>query len=412
MRLVHRARSVLGPALLAALPLGGAVAQEDGVAAPPDLMSFAHGVLPLSVEMEGTDMRVDMTAAIGLIDGNPLKFSMTGKPGTPEDAVTLTYALPAPTQFTRFAVPGVFETPSPSQTFFAVVEVSGAVASPDGPWLPLASGRLAVHAEKGMQTDLALAPDQPDVRWVRVRLSDGVNVERDKTFFEFSEIIGEGTQQDAETNTHFGGVWKGRGVKLELAQEGAVVSGCYDANGRLEGTVAGRVMRGLGHDAAGIPSQFILIATPDGTLRGLRSANGAPFKPYDGDAVDGPSVCPAPEPPKLGCGSVIHGIGFDYDSAAIRAASQPLIERLHAGLAAEGAVRIEIVGHASSEGAAEYNRDLSQRRAQSVVAALVALGLDGGQVSATGRGEDEPIASNADEAGRSLNRRVEVRCAG
>jgi len=405
-------RAVLGPSLMAALPLGGAMAQEDGAAAPPDLMSFAQGVLPLSVEMEGADMRVDMTAAIGLIDGNPLRFSMTAKPGTPGDAVTLTYALPAPTQFTRFAVPGVFETPSPSQTFFAEVAISGATGSPDGPWLPLASGRLSVHDEKGMQTDLALAPDQPEVRWVRVRLSDGVSIERDKTFFEFSEVIGEGTQQEAETNTHFGGVWKGRGVKLELAQEGAVVSGCYDATGRLDGTVEGRVLRALGHDAAGIPSQFILIATREDTLRGLRSANGAPFKPYDGDAVDGPSVCPAPEPPRLGCGSVIHGIGFDYDSDAIRPASRPLIERLHAGLAGEGAARIEIVGHASSEGAAEYNRGLSQRRAQSVVAALVGLGLDGGRLSATGRGEDEPIASNDDEAGRSLNRRVEVRCAG
>jgi outer membrane protein OmpA-like peptidoglycan-associated protein len=412
MRFSRPVRTVLGPALLAALPLGGAMAQEDGAAAPPDLMSFAQGVLPVSVEMPGTDMRVGMEAAIALIDGNPLKVSMTGKPGGAADAVILTYTLPAPTRFSRFAVPGVVETPSPSQTFFADVMIEGAADALDGPWLPLASGRLEVHGEKGMQTDLALAPDQPEVRFVRVRLSDGVSIERDKTFFEFSEVIGEGTQQEAATNTHFGGVWKGRGVKLELAQDGAVVSGCYDANGRLEGTVEGRVLRALGHDAAGIPSQFILIATGDGTLRGLRSANGAPFKTYDGDAVDGPSVCPAPEPPRLGCGSVIHGIGFDYDSDAIRPASRPLIERLHAGLSGESAARIEIVGHASSEGAAEYNRDLSQRRAQSVVAALAALGLDAARLSATGRGEDEPIASNDDEAGRSLNRRVEVRCTG
>src|SRR6056297_1111521 len=405
-RFVNSAMAGLGLCVLAASPTPA----QGRVAT--DLMTFAQGVLPLSVEMQGTDMRVDMAAAISLIDGNPGKVSMTGKPGGPGDAVIFTYSLPAPTRFSRFAVPGIAETPSPSQTFFADVAVEGASASAEGPWLPLASGRLETHAEAGLQTDLTLAPDQPEVQWLRLRLSDGIRVERDKTFFEFSELIGEGTQRDAELATDFGGIWKGRGVKLELAQEGAVVSGCYDANGRLNGTVEGRVLRALGHDAAGIPSQFILIATQDGTLRGLRSANGAPFKPYDGAVVDGPPVCPAPEPPVLGCGSVIHGIGFDYDSAAIRPASAPLIERLHAGLAGESAARIEIVGHASSEGAAAYNRDLSQRRAESVVAALVALRLDGGLLSATGRGEDETIASNDDEAGRSLNRRVEVRCAG
>jgi outer membrane protein OmpA-like peptidoglycan-associated protein len=408
MRISHFARVIAIPALMGALPPPPATAQEAERAGPPDLLSFAQGALPLMIEMPGTDMRVDMSAAIGLIDGNPGKFSMTGKPGTAQDAVT--YALPAPTQFSRFAVPGVLETPSPSQTFFANVEISGAAASETGPWLPLASGRLTLHDGKGEQTELTLAPDQPEVRWLRVRLSDGISIERDKTFFEFSELIAEGTQQDAALNTHFGGVWKGRGVKLELAQQGPVVSGCYDTSGRLDGTVEGRVLRALGRDAAGIASQFILIATPDGTLRGLRSTNGAPFKLYEGDGVTGPAVCPAPPPPALGCGSVIHGIGFDYDSATIRSASQPLIAQLFDGLSAAGAARIEIVGHASSEGAAEYNRDLSQRRAQSVVATLVALGLDPAGLSASGRGEDEPIASNADEAGRALNRRVEVVC--
>ncbi|GAW33008.1 outer membrane porin F precursor [Roseovarius sp. A-2] len=246
------------------------------------------------------------------------------------------------------------------------------------------------------------------MQWLRLRLSDGINIERDETFFEFSELIGEGTQRDAELATDFGGIWKGRGVKLELAQEGAVVSGCYDANGRLTGTVEGRVLRALGQDAAGIRSQFILMTGADGTLRGLRSSNGAPFKPYDGATVQGPGVCPAPEPPRLGCGSIIHGIGFDSD--VIRASSQPLIVRLHSALSAAGAARIEIIGHTSAEGAAEYNRDLSRRRAQSVVAALVALGLDSVALSASGHGEDEPIASNRDAAGRALNRRVEVQC--
>ncbi|CAN0602472.1 unnamed protein product, partial [Ectocarpus sp. 12 AP-2014] len=88
------------------------------------------------------------------------------------------------------------------------------------------------------------------------------------------------------------------------------------------------------------------------------------------------------------------------------------LDDLYAGLAGEGAAQIQIIGHSSSEGADDYNRDLSQRRAASVADALVARGLDVGRTAAVGKGEDEPIASNDDEAGRSLNRRVEISCSG
>ncbi|MEO0372712.1 MAG: OmpA family protein, partial [Pseudomonadota bacterium] len=205
-------------------------------------------------------------------------------------------------------------------------------------------------------------------------------------------------------------VWRGRGVKLELEQEGATVTGCYDGNAKLSGTVHGNVLRALGQNDAGISSQFILVADADGSLRGLRSTNGAPFKPYDGAASDAVAACLEPEPPKLGCGSVLHGIQFDFDSDVIRPSSKVLLGDLYNGLSEAGAASVQIVGHSSSEGADDYNRDLSERRAVSVVAALVALGMDGSVMSAVGRGEDEPIASNDDEAGRSLNRRVEVRC--
>ena len=62
------------------------------------------------------------------------------------------------------------------------------------------------------------------------------------------------------------------------------------------------------------------------------------------------------------------------------------------------------------QGSDNYNLDLSKRRAQSVVDNLVRRGLDAGRISAVGKGEKEPIASNKDEAGRSLNRRVSVTC--
>lgn len=69
---------------------------------------------------------------------------------------------------------------------------------------------------------------------------------------------------------------------------------------------------------------------------------------------------------------------------------------------------IEVAGHTDSTGAADYNRQLSQRRATSVADYLVSRGVAQARIMTAGGGEDHPIASNATEQGRSANRRVEV----
>lgn len=387
---------------------GVALAQQAG---PPDLLSFAQGTLPLSAKSSVTDVRVGMEHAIAAIDGNPSIYVSMLKPALEDDVVEFLYALPAPTTFDGFAVPNVKETRSPSQTFFKTVEVFGSTVGPEGPFSLIASAVLATHAEDGQVTELTMDSELPGISWVRLRLQGGIDVQREKSFFEFSELIGTGMQEESALSDKFRGVWSGRGVKLELEQNGATVTGCYDGNSILEGTVQGNVLRALGEDSAGVPSQFILIATDDNSIRGLRSTNGAPFKPYDGETANTAPKCLAPEPPKLGCGSVVHGIQFDFNSDVIRPSSTVVLADLYDGLSQDGVTNIQIVGHSSSEGADDYNRDLSQRRAQSVVAALVSLGIDASLISASGRGEDEPIASNENEAGRSINRRVEVQCA-
>jgi outer membrane protein OmpA-like peptidoglycan-associated protein len=101
---------------------------------------------------------------------------------------------------------------------------------------------------------------------------------------------------------------------------------------------------------------------------------------------------------------------FAFDSAEIRAESAGVLEELFRGLRADANATIVIEGHTSDEGTEEYNQDLSERRAQAVVTDLVRRGLSQGRLSAAGFGERRPIASNSDESGRSLNRRVEVKC--
>jgi outer membrane protein OmpA-like peptidoglycan-associated protein len=69
---------------------------------------------------------------------------------------------------------------------------------------------------------------------------------------------------------------------------------------------------------------------------------------------------------------------------------------------------IEVAGHTDSTGSADYNRQLSQRRATSVADYLVSRGVGQARIMTAAGGEEHPIASNATEQGRSANRRVEV----
>ncbi|EKD82509.1 MAG: OmpA/MotB protein [uncultured bacterium] len=69
--------------------------------------------------------------------------------------------------------------------------------------------------------------------------------------------------------------------------------------------------------------------------------------------------------------------------------------------------RIEVRGHASSDGSAEMNMQLSFERSQSVADYLIAAGISGNRITVRGFGETQPIASNATPEGQAKNRRVE-----
>lgn len=376
-----------------------------------DYLNFANGALPVRVGGMAAELKVEIDEALMAIDGDDGGFVVTPKPGTADTEVWFVYRLPSATTFSGFAIPNVGETPSPSQTFFREVEIAGGVEGPDGPFERLAAATLTTHAQKGQVTRFPAAVAKP-VTWVKLTLRGGIKVERDKTFFEFSEIVGEGSREPVPMLESFTGKWKGRGVLVELKQDSANVSGCYDGTGDLSGTVSGNLLRATGtHRTSGVPSSFVLSVTDEGAIIGVRSTNRAPFKLYTG-AADAKLVTECSElatrPP--GCGAILHGIRFDYDSAVIRPDSASVLDALFAGLKDAPESTITIVGHTSTEGSDAYNRDLSQRRAAAVVAALAERGIDAPRLSAHGAGESQPIADNGTEAGRSLNRRVEVVC--
>jgi outer membrane protein OmpA-like peptidoglycan-associated protein len=68
---------------------------------------------------------------------------------------------------------------------------------------------------------------------------------------------------------------------------------------------------------------------------------------------------------------------------------------------------MQVEGHTDSSGAAGHNKELSQKRAESVRAFLVKEGVSGKRLVAKGFGPDKPIADNATDEGKEKNRRVE-----
>ena len=99
---------------------------------------------------------------------------------------------------------------------------------------------------------------------------------------------------------------------------------------------------------------------------------------------------------------------FATDSANLRSDLTRDIKAVAASLLRYPNSQIEVIGHTDNSGSAAYNQDLSQRRAVSVANVLRESGVPNGRLSAYGRGEDQPVASNLSPDGRAQNRRVEI----
>jgi OOP family OmpA-OmpF porin len=101
---------------------------------------------------------------------------------------------------------------------------------------------------------------------------------------------------------------------------------------------------------------------------------------------------------------------FEFDSDRLQPDAIVLLERVGAALSAEelAAFHFSVEGHTDSVGPAEYNENLSNRRAATVEHFLVSFGVPNGRLGAVGRGESAPVAPNQDATGRQRNRRVEL----
>lgn len=99
---------------------------------------------------------------------------------------------------------------------------------------------------------------------------------------------------------------------------------------------------------------------------------------------------------------------FDTGRSELKSGGMRKIDQLAQFLTEHPQRRVEIDGFTDSVGSDSYNEELSQRRADSVKAALISRNVDPGRITTEGYGKAYPVASNNDSGGRQLNRRVEV----
>ncbi|WP_262047966.1 OmpA family protein [Bradyrhizobium sp. Bra78] len=105
----------------------------------------------------------------------------------------------------------------------------------------------------------------------------------------------------------------------------------------------------------------------------------------------------------------LYGIYFDTDKAVLKPESRPTLEQIAKLLIGQPQLNVFIVGHTDSQGAYEYNLDLSKRRAEAVAAELVKnFRIAQTRLRTAGVGLLAPVGSNATDTGRALNRRVEL----
>jgi OmpA-OmpF porin, OOP family len=227
--------------------------------------------------------------------------------------------------------------------------------------------------------------------------------------------------------------WSGWG-KVHLKQEGTRVVGCFDYRSGLIGAgVEGRMLKGemIEHEddgkvarhslalfsfAPGNKSLFVLSraddSNPDNGYDAFWSADRLSADIGDCPAIPGWRGKAASS--QLGADlqstgrSRLDGVNFDFNSDVIQPASYPLLDQVAELLREHEDWKIVLEGHTDNVGADAFNKDLSTRRAAAVQAYLVSRGVTAGRLSSQGFGFDRPVASNATQGGRALNRRVEI----
>jgi outer membrane protein OmpA-like peptidoglycan-associated protein len=111
-----------------------------------------------------------------------------------------------------------------------------------------------------------------------------------------------------------------------------------------------------------------------------------------------------PPPPPF----VLTGVNFDTGKATIRSDAESRLDVVVEFMRHKKSARVEISGHTDNVGNPKTNKALSAKRAEACRAYLMSKGIEGGRITAVGRGAERPVAPNDTEDNRQQNRRIEV----
>lgn len=103
---------------------------------------------------------------------------------------------------------------------------------------------------------------------------------------------------------------------------------------------------------------------------------------------------------------------FDFDKTVIKPEGRQVLDQIASQAQSINLETLIAVGHTDSIGTEQYNQGLSERRAASVKQYLIGKGIPADRIYTEGKGELQPVASNATREGRAQNRRVEIEVIG
>jgi OOP family OmpA-OmpF porin len=218
----------------------------------------------------------------------------------------------------------------------------------------------------------------------------------------------------------------------------AAVAGTTVANGS-DGRLAGQGIVGVGgkineHVSLALDYRYFLTLDPT-----FRDASGSPFRTHyrtqnvllsvvyhfgssprrpapapeplpvaaPPPVVAAPVATPVPPPPPPPQPRLVL-VYFDFDKASLTPAGAALVEDAARTYASIGAARLDLAGYTDSVGTPAYNLKLSKRRAATVRAYLVKLGVPADVITETARGKENPRVPTADGVREPQNRRVEI----
>lgn len=118
------------------------------------------------------------------------------------------------------------------------------------------------------------------------------------------------------------------------------------------------------------------------------------------------------KPIEIGSEMNLYNVYFQTDSFRILPQSEPELQKLADFLKNNPGLTVEIQGHTDNTGTEEFNQQLSEKRAQSVVRYLTENGIDSQRLNSAGYGESKPVATNETAEGRRLNRRTTIKILG